>query len=98
MIKEAGLSFKDLADEDFDDPMGESTGAGAIFGATGGVIEATCRTAYETITGKELKEIEFTALRGLNGIKEATVDIDGREIRIAVANGLGNTRKTTKHG
>lgn len=93
MIKEAGLSFKDLADEEFDDPMGESTGAGAIFGATGGVIEATCRTAYETITGKELKEIEFTALRGLNGIKEATVDIDGREIRIAVANGLGNTRK-----
>ncbi len=72
---------------------GESTGAGAIFGATGGVIEATCRTAYETITGKELEEIEFTALRGLNGIKEASIDIDGRKVRIAVANGLGNTRK-----
>lgn len=93
MIKEAGISFKDLKDEDFDDPMGESTGAGAIFGATGGVIEATCRTAYETITGKELEEIEFTALRGLNGIKEASIDIDGRKIKIAVANGLGNTRK-----
>lgn len=93
MIKEAGLSFKDLKDEEFDDPMGESTGAGAIFGATGGVIEATCRTAYETITGKELEEIEFTALRGLNGIKEASIDIDGRKVKIAVANGLGNTRK-----
>lgn len=93
MIKEAGLNFKELPDSEFDDPMGESTGAGAIFGATGGVIEATVRTAYETITGEELKELEFTDLRGLDGIKETTVNIAGRDVRIAVANGLGNTRK-----
>lgn len=93
MIKEAGLNFTELPDSEFDDPMGESTGAGAIFGATGGVIEATVRTAYETITGEELKELEFTDLRGLDGIKETTVNIAGRDIRIAVANGLGNTRK-----
>ncbi|WP_300408543.1 NADH-dependent [FeFe] hydrogenase, group A6 [Lagierella sp.] len=93
MIKEAGINFLELEDEEFDDPLGESTGAGAIFGATGGVIEATVRTAYEKLTGEELGELEFTALRGLNGIKATEVDIDGRKVRIAVANGLGNTRK-----
>lgn len=93
MIKEAGINFLELEDQDFDDPLGESTGAGAIFGATGGVIEATVRTAYEKLTGEELGELEFTALRGLNGIKATEVDIDGRKVRIAVANGLGNTRK-----
>ena len=93
MIKEAGINFQDLDDEDFDDPLGESTGAGAIFGATGGVIEATVRTAYEKITGEELGELEFTDLRGLTGIKETEVEIDGKKIRIAVANGLGNTRR-----
>lgn len=93
MIKESGINFFDLEEGEFDDPMGESTGAGAIFGATGGVIEATVRTAYETITGEELQKLEFTALRGLDGIKETTVNIAGKDIRIAVANGLGNTRK-----
>lgn len=93
MIKEAGINFQEFEDEDFDDPLGESTGAGAIFGATGGVIEATVRTAYEKITGEELGELEFTDLRGLTGIKETEVEIDGKKIRIAVANGLGNTRR-----
>lgn len=93
MIKEAGIDFAGLEDQEFDNPLGESTGAGAIFGATGGVIEATVRTAYETITGEELNEIEFTDLRGFDGIKETTVRIGDRDVRIAVANGLGNTRK-----
>ena len=93
MIKEAGIDFAGLEDQEFDNPLGESTGAGAIFGATGGVIEATVRTAYETITGQELNEIEFTDLRGFDGIKETTVKIGERDVRIAVANGLGNTRK-----
>ena len=93
MIKEAGIDFAGLEDQEFDNPLGESTGAGAIFGATGGVIEATVRTAYETITGEELQALEFTALRGFDGIKETTVKIGDRDVRIAVANGLGNTRK-----
>lgn len=93
MIKEAGIDFVGLEDQEFDNPLGESTGAGAIFGATGGVIEATVRTAYETITGQELQALEFTALRGFDGIKETTVRIGDRDVRIAVANGLGNTRK-----
>lgn len=93
MIKEAGIDFVGLEDQEFDNPLGESTGAGAIFGATGGVIEATVRTAYETITGQELQALEFTDLRGFDGIKETTVKIGDRDVRIAVANGLGNTRK-----
>ncbi|PMC81177.1 NADH-dependent [FeFe] hydrogenase, group A6 [Anaerococcus hydrogenalis] len=93
MIKEAGIDFNKLEKSDFDNPMGESTGAGDIFGTSGGVIEATIRTAYDTITGEELEKVEFEDLRGLKGIKQAKVDINGREIKIAVANGLGNTRK-----
>jgi len=94
MIKEAGINFGELGDAaEFDNPMGASSGAGVIFGATGGVIEATVRTAYEWITGNELPKLEFEELRGLEGIKQTTVDIDGRPIRIAVANGLGNTRR-----
>lgn len=94
MIKEAGIQFEDLPDEDFDHPMGESTGAGVIFGASGGVIEATLRTAYHMITGDELPDtlIEFTGLRGLDGIKTASVDIEDRTFNIAVAHGLGNAR------
>lgn len=93
MIKEVGIDFTSLEDSDFDNPMGESTGAGDIFGTSGGVIEATVRTAYNIITEKDLEKVEFYDLRGLRGIKYATVDIDGREINIAVANGLGNTRR-----
>ena len=93
MIKEVGIDFTSLEDSDFDNPMGESTGAGDIFGTSGGVIEATVRTAYNIITEKDLEKVEFYDLRGLDGIKYATVDIEGREIKIAVANGLGNTRR-----
>lgn len=93
MIKEVGIDFTSLEDSDFDNPMGESTGAGDIFGTSGGVIEATVRTAYNIITEKDLEKVEFYDLRGLRGIKYATVDIEGREINIAVANGLGNTRR-----
>ncbi|MGZ7192190.1 [Fe-Fe] hydrogenase large subunit C-terminal domain-containing protein, partial [Streptococcus pyogenes] len=68
-IKQANIDFMELPDEDFDNPLGESTGAGVIFGNTGGVIEAACRTAYEVYTGKKLDKVEFTALRGLEGIR-----------------------------
>lgn len=94
MIKQAGIDFENLADESYDDPMGEYTGAATIFGATGGVMEAALRTAYEVATGKVLENIEFAAVRGLNGIKEATVPVEGiGDVRVAVAHGLGNARK-----
>lgn len=92
-IKLANIDFLDLPDEDFDDPLGESSGAGVIFGNTGGVIEAACRTAYELYTGKKLEKIEFEALRGLEGIRSATIDFDGLPLNIGIANGLGNARK-----
>ena len=92
MIKEAGIDFPNLPDEDFDEPLGISTGAAAIFGATGGVMEAALRTAYEVITGKELKKLEFEQVRGMLGIKKAAIDIDGTEIRVAVAHGLSNAK------
>ncbi|MDR2123561.1 MAG: [FeFe] hydrogenase, group A [Desulfovibrio sp.] len=93
MIREAGIKFAALQDEGFDDPMGESTGAGVIFGTSGGVLEAALRTAYEWITGNTLEAVDFTALRGLRGIKEATVDVDGIAVKAAVAGGLGNARR-----
>ncbi|MDD2213252.1 MAG: NADH-dependent [FeFe] hydrogenase, group A6 [Oscillospiraceae bacterium] len=93
MIQDLGLDFANLADADFDRLMGEASGAGDIFGASGGVIEAALRTAYVWLTGHELKNLDFYALRGLSGIKEATVDVDGKPIRIACANGLGNARE-----
>ncbi|AKN29557.1 NADH:ubiquinone oxidoreductase [Clostridium carboxidivorans P7] len=93
MIMEAGIDFNKLPDEDFDNPLGESTGASVIFGTTGGVIEAALRTAYEWITGETLKEVEFHSVRGLDGLKEASVNIGGKEINIGVAHGLGNARK-----
>lgn len=93
MIKEAGLDFTKLPDEDFDNPLGDSTGASVIFGTTGGVIEAALRTAYEWLTNETLEKVEFHSLRGLDGIKEASVNINGEEIRIGVAHGLGNARK-----
>jgi len=92
MCKEAGIDFKSLDDEDFDNTMGESTGASVIFGATGGVIEAALRTAYEWLTKETLENVEFTALRGMSGIKEATIPINGLDVKIAVAHGLGNAR------
>lgn len=93
LIKRANIKFDHLQDTDFDAPMGESTGAGVIFGVTGGVIEAATRTAYELHTGKTLKKVDFEALRGLEGIRHATVDFDGLPIKIGIAHGLGNARK-----
>jgi NADP-reducing hydrogenase subunit HndD len=93
LIKQANIDFNILPDEDFDRPMGESTGAGVIFGTTGGVIEAAARTAYEIFTGKTLEKVDFKQLRGMEWIREATVDFDGTPIRIGIAHGLGNARK-----
>jgi len=92
-IKQANIDFLNLPEGDFDDPLGESSGAGVIFGNTGGVIEAACRTAYELHTGKTLEKVEFEALRGMEGIRSATVDFDGLPLRIGIAHGLGNARK-----
>ncbi|MCF8303988.1 MAG: [FeFe] hydrogenase, group A [Bacteroidales bacterium] len=93
LIKQANMDFKSLPDEDFDKPLGESTGAGVIFGTTGGVIEAATRTAYELYTGKDLERISFEQLRGMEGLRKASVDFDGQEINIGIAHGLGNARK-----
>jgi NADH-quinone oxidoreductase subunit G len=93
MIREAGINFAQLAEEGFDDPMGESTGAGVIFGASGGVLEAALRTSYEWITGKTLEKVDFMALRGISGVKEAIIDIAGTPVSVAVASGLGNARR-----
>ncbi|MDI9497157.1 MAG: NADH-dependent [FeFe] hydrogenase, group A6 [Bacillota bacterium] len=93
MIQEISLDLENLEDTPFDDPFGESTGAAAIFGSSGGVIEAALRTAYEIMTGDKLEDVNFTPLRGLEGSKEATVSINGAPIRIGVASGLGNARK-----
>ena len=93
LIKQANIDFNSLPDEDFDDPLGESTGASVIFGNTGGVIEAACRTAYELYTGKKLEKVEFEELRGMEGIRHATIDFDGLPLNIGIAHGLGNARK-----
>ena len=93
LIKQANIDFNSLEDEDFDNPLGESTGAGVIFGVTGGVIEAATRTAYEVQTGKTLEKIEFNELRGMEGVRKATVDFNGLPINIGIAHGLGNARK-----
>ncbi|MDA3866689.1 MAG: NADH-dependent [FeFe] hydrogenase, group A6 [Salinivirgaceae bacterium] len=93
LIKEANMDLENMPDEDFDNPMGESTGASVIFGTTGGVIEAATRTAYEVHTGKTLEKVDFEQLRGMEGIREAKVDFDGLELNIGIAHGLGNARK-----
>lgn len=92
MIKETGIDFAGLPDEDFDKPLGVSTGAGVIFGVTGGVMEAALRTAYEVVTGKTLKEIKFEQVRGMQGLKEAEVNLNGLNLKVAVAHGLSNAR------
>ncbi|HOI86456.1 MAG TPA: NADH-dependent [FeFe] hydrogenase, group A6 [Lentimicrobium sp.] len=93
LIKQSNINFNDLEDEDFDNPLGESTGAAVIFGTTGGVIEAAVRTAYEVHTGKKLEKVDFEELRGMDFIREATIDFNGLPIRIGIAHGLGNARK-----
>lgn len=93
LIKEANIDFKSLEDNDFDRPLGESTGASVIFGATGGVMEAALRTAYELHTGKTLQKVDFNQIRGLEGVREASVDLDGFELKVGIAHGLGNARR-----
>ena len=93
MIKKAGIDFNSLPDEDFDPVLGESTGAAVIFGATGGVMEAALRTAYEVITGKKLDKIEFEAVRGIDGVKEATVKVGDLDVSVAIAHGTANAAK-----
>ena len=93
MIREAGIDFTELPERHFDDPMGEATGAAVIFGATGGVMEAALRTVAEILEGKSLDNIEYDALRGVDGIKEAVIEAGGLKIRAAVAHGTGNARK-----
>lgn len=92
-IKQANIDLNNLEDSEFDAPLGESTGAGVIFGTTGGVIEAACRTAYELYTGEKLDRIDFTELRGLEGVRSATIDFNGLPLKIGIAHGLGNARK-----
>lgn len=93
LIKLANIDFMSLEDEEFDRPLGESTGAAVIFGTTGGVIEAAVRTAYELQTKKPLPKIDFEELRGMEGVREAVIDFDGIPIHIGIAHGLGNARK-----
>lgn len=93
MIREAGIKFSELAEEEYDDPLGISTGAGVIFGATGGVMEAALRTVYEVVTKESLPSVEFTMVRGLEGIKEAEIDLQGTKVKVAVAHGLGNAKQ-----
>jgi NADH-quinone oxidoreductase subunit G len=93
MLHEAGILFDQLEEGQFDNPLGESTGAAVIFGASGGVLEAALRTAADWLTGQDLKKVDFTAVRGMQGIKEATVKIGDLEVRAAVSSGLGNARR-----
>ena len=92
MIRMAGLSFDRLPEEEFDHPLGLGSGAGAIFGTSGGVMEADIRTVYEVVTGKQPESLDFTACRGHEGIKEATLDLDGTPVKVAITNGLKNAR------
>jgi NADH-quinone oxidoreductase subunit G/NADP-reducing hydrogenase subunit HndD len=92
-IKQANINFNSLEDSEFDSPLGASTGAAAIFGATGGVMEAALRTAYELYTGKTLEKIDFTEVRGLEGVRQATINLNGFELKIGIAHGLGYARR-----
>lgn len=92
-FKIAGIDFNDLPESEFDNPLGESTGAAAIFGTSGGVMEAALRTAYWKLTGKDLDKLEFEEIRGMEGVKESTVNINGMDINIAVVNGIGNVKQ-----
>ncbi|MBN2452218.1 MAG: iron hydrogenase small subunit [Lentisphaeria bacterium] len=93
MLNEAGIVFQQLEEGRFDDPLGESTGAGVIFGASGGVVEAALRTAADWLTGEDLPRVDFAAVRGMQGTKEATVTIGDLDVRAAVVSGLGNARR-----
>lgn len=93
MIKQAGIDFKELSDANYDEMLGTSSGAGVIFANTGGVMEAALRTVADILTGEDLQDIEYQAVRGLNGIKEATVTINGLDIKVAIVHGTGNAAK-----
>ena len=93
MIKELGIDFASLPESEYDDPLGQSTGAAVIFGATGGVMEAALRTAYEVITGDKLEDVDITAVRGMEGVREAAIQVGDIELKAAVAHGLGNAAK-----
>jgi len=93
MIKQANIEFEKLEEHTFDNPMGEATGAAAIFGTTGGVMEAALRTAQDTLTGKNLEKIEFEQVRGGDGIKKATVNIAGKDLKIVAVSGLANAKE-----
>ncbi len=93
MIKQANIEFTKLKNNEFDSPMGEATGAAAIFGTTGGVMEAALRTAQDSLTGQELEKIDFHQVRGGDGIKKASVNLAGREIKVVAASGLANAKK-----
>lgn len=94
MIKSAGINFTELPDDEkFDKPFEEATGAGVIFGATGGVMEAALRTVADVLTGEDLEKVDYHAVRGTEGIKEATVKIGDMDVRVAIAHGLGNARQ-----
>ena len=92
MIKQANIEFNKLEDSKFDNPMGEATGAGAIFGVTGGVMEAALRTAQDTLTGESLPQIDFEEVRGTQNIKRANIEIAGKEIKVVAASGLANAK------
>ena len=92
MIKQANIDFVKICDSSFDNPMGDATGAGAIFGTTGGVMEAALRTAQDVLTGEDLKSIDFEQVRGEDGIKRATVNIAGKDIKVVAASGLKNAQ------
>ncbi len=93
MLKHDGIVFDALTESDFDSPLGLSTGAAALFGATGGVMEAALRTVYEVVTGEELKQLEFSEVRGMEGFKSSSVDLGGKEVKVAIAHGLSNAKK-----
>ena len=92
LIKRANIGFPLVLDSPFDNPMGESTGAGVIFGTTGGVMEAALRSVYEIYTGEPLKNVNFEQVRGLNGVRRATINLNGFELKVGIAHGLGNAR------
>ncbi len=96
MLKQAGADFTALKDVEYDPPFGISTGAAVIFGATGGVMEAALRTVYEVVTGKTLEKLDFNEVRGLRGIKESCVDLDGKQVKVAVAHSLSKARDITR--
>jgi iron only hydrogenase large subunit-like protein len=90
LYKIAGIDFNDLPEDNFDNPLGESTGAAIIFGTTGGVMEAALRTAYKKLTGHNLPDLELNDLRGTGGVKEASINLKDKVIKVAVVNGIGN--------